>query len=1030
MNEAATQRGLKVVECTIMVDALELGDRYHMKKTPANIEVATTFITNILHLLQAVYEHTPTVTAIDYLVNSGHVLGPTAAIEVTNTATNEVFAAFKRRVIDEYAKKVITSLGASARFTSEEINDQNPVQGEVTEELKAALITQVPITQAEGATVIDVEAIGETEEEESRKRARVDEPPSSSTSTFVAPTPKIATPQVKSAPAPAAPLTSTSSTAPHAEDAAAVPTVGNLATPPVVTEATEMCYQKPACRDLPEHVVKTFAGGTRLALITFENDEEVERPLVPAKGSDYHGYITTLAASLLPKKHILHRISGLLRGHCSDKLRQKFDDNLYVHISDLMHELHELFESQIPMPWSMRVWVAIIANDEKSRFSTLAVRGLPNAEAVGIHLCPIKIRAAQGHQAKLLEGRNPDTLARLVYCNEEHRQFYDESLVQHGNRQMPKRIFHRTYPQAVESIIKYGLIPGGRGLSESGRKHLFFSPLRVNETGYVSGVRADAPVEIAVDIGKAVEAGVDFILTDSDAILTANHIPNDTLLWVINDKEGKTIWTPPSVQAEATATPSSEPTSSQEARPTTEPPAPSNVVPVGVAIKIEDDNAATVDGTARDQAFTAAGNTADPRYPVMSGYFVQVRTYPCPRCQFELVDGMLSCGQCSYIIHQQRASTRDSVIRNKRAEFLSTLAAKRGLAVTDQKLLETYQGRDIVQRGTQSPVAQIIRRAKDRRDNANRSGFWNVLHRFKTDNTYAAILTATGRTEQDVAEIDLAATLHLPHRARTSSQRVVGQGPFSRMSHKERLNLAQLTFCDEGVTRIDPVFAEKMCYYPWMVFWHQKMLFVRQFAIAVQKAGLTEVSVVTFSNENDGVMTFETDKSVDVVVENMYNMFAEGRRAAEQQLDHSRTQSANAPGRNSEWRQIKERDPPLEAFLSTAAPAGDPNSLLRANATMRPPADHDQIIAVPRTPPKAAPSVDPQPTMPVVPKTPPKAAPAPKTPPTPPPYLGGRIALTMRLLELGLNLLLSTAIGDGDGIIRMAVCGGRTMTTT
>ena len=98
------------------------------------------------------------------------------------------------------------------------------------------------------------------------------------------------------------------------------------------------------------------------------------------------------------------------------------------------------------MPWSMRVWVAIIANDEKSRFSTLAVRGLPNAEAVGIHLCPIKIRAAQGHQAKLLEGRNPDTLARLVYCNEEHRQFYDESLVQHGNRQMPKRIFHRTYP--------------------------------------------------------------------------------------------------------------------------------------------------------------------------------------------------------------------------------------------------------------------------------------------------------------------------------------------------------------------------------------------------------------------------------------------------------------------------------------------------------------------------------------------------------------------------------------------------------
>ena len=244
-----------------------------------------------------------------------------------------------------------------------------------------------------------------------------------------------------------------------------------------------------------------------------------------------------------------------------------------------------------------------------------------------------------------------------------------------------------------------------------------------------------------------------------------------------------------------------------------EPSAPNNVVPVEVAIKIEDDNAATIDGATRDQAFTAAGNSADPRYPVMSGYFVQVRTSPCPRCQFELVDGMLSCGQCSYILHQQRASTRDSVIRSKRAEFWSTLAAKRGLAVTDEKLLEKYQGRDLVQRGTQSPVAQIIRRAKDRRDHANRSGFWNALHRFKTDNTYAAILTQTGRTEQDIAEIDLAATLHLPHRARTSSQRVVGQGPFSGLSHKEKLNLAQLAFCD-GVTRIDPVFAGKMGYYP------------------------------------------------------------------------------------------------------------------------------------------------------------------------------------------------------------------------
>ena len=315
VSQVATQLQLKVVECTIMVDALELGDRYHMKKTPANIEVATTFVTNILHLLQAVHEHTPAATAMDHLIDNGHTIGPTAAIEVTSSATNEVFVSFKRRVIDEYAKKVITSLGASARFTGEEISDQIPVTGEVTEELKQALISQVPMGSTEDAAVVDVEALAEEEEEESRKRARVDDQPPPPAPTFVAPTPKVATPQVKAAPAPATPLASTSSTVPHAGDPGSVQlqttTTGSSTTPPVVNEATEMCYSKPACRDLPEHVVKTYAGGTRLVILTYENDNEVQRPLVPAKGSDYHGYITTLTSTLLPPKQILHRISGL-----------------------------------------------------------------------------------------------------------------------------------------------------------------------------------------------------------------------------------------------------------------------------------------------------------------------------------------------------------------------------------------------------------------------------------------------------------------------------------------------------------------------------------------------------------------------------------------------------------------------------------------------------------------------------------------------------------------------------------------------
>ena len=104
----------------------------------------------------------------------------------------------------------------------------------------------------------------------------------------------------------------------------------------------------------------------------------------------------------------------------------------------------------------------------------------------------------------------------------------------------------------------------------------------------------------------------------------------------------------------------------------------------------------------------------------------------------------------------------------------------------------------------------IIRRAKDRKDNANRAGFWNVMHRFKTENSYATIMMATGRNEDDIAEIDLMAVLHLPHLGRTHQRTTGSFGPFAGMSFKERQNLAQLAFCEAKPTHLDPISVEKM----------------------------------------------------------------------------------------------------------------------------------------------------------------------------------------------------------------------------
>ena len=154
----------------------------------------------------------------------------------------------------------------------------------------------------------------------------------------------------------------------------------------------------------------------------------------------------------------------------------------------------------------------------------------------------------------------------------------------------------------------------------------------------------------------------------------------------------------------------------------------------------------------------------------------------------------------------------------------------------------------------------------------------------------AAVMLQTGRNEQDIAEIDQMATLHLPHRARTSSQRVVGQEPFSSLSHEERLNLAQLTFCDECPTRIDPVFAKKMGYYPLIIFWRQKMLFV--------------------GRTMHGVNRFRTDPPVDVVVQEMYMTFLpkEGKRPSSNFC--TRDSSQPMPPIRSQWREVRKRDPP------------------------------------------------------------------------------------------------------------------------
>ena len=89
----------------------------------------------------------------------------------------------------------------------------------------------------------------------------------------------------------------------------------------------------------------------------------------------------------------------------------------------------------------------------------------------------------------------------------------------------PGVIYHRTTKSNWKGIIKSGVNPGGGDKVSSGHAHSYFSEVRVTESSYVSGPRADRPIEIRVAMAEAVKAGVIFIKAASEGILTRDVVP-------------------------------------------------------------------------------------------------------------------------------------------------------------------------------------------------------------------------------------------------------------------------------------------------------------------------------------------------------------------------------------------------------------------------------------------------------------------------------------------------------------------------
>ena len=74
---------------------------------------------------------------------------------------------------------------------------------------------------------------------------------------------------------------------------------------------------------------------------------------------------------------------------------------------------------------------------------------------------------------------------------------------------VPKKIFHRTSQKGLAGILQGGMIPGS---SRSDRSHNYLS----EDADYMSGMRSTQPIEVTIDPAKAMQAGCEFFVTETD----------------------------------------------------------------------------------------------------------------------------------------------------------------------------------------------------------------------------------------------------------------------------------------------------------------------------------------------------------------------------------------------------------------------------------------------------------------------------------------------------------------------------------
>ena len=224
-------------------------------------------------------------------------------------------------------------------------------------------------------------------------------------------------------------------------------------------------------------------------------------------------------------------LSMLLRGHELEDHPSAFDPGCWTDADALLDHFNYCRDR----PWGVRQLLRAAKADKKGRIRLQGI-DIPMREATGQPLFPVRIRVSQGHNKKLVQDADTDLfLATRFYSLQDDSQAENMSSVK-GVTVLPlnkvsKKIFHRANERGMAGILQGGMIPGS---AKSDRSHNYLSEKRLSDTDYKSGMRSTQPIEVTIDPIKAMEAGCEFFVTETEGVLTRGTIPPSCVISAVD----------------------------------------------------------------------------------------------------------------------------------------------------------------------------------------------------------------------------------------------------------------------------------------------------------------------------------------------------------------------------------------------------------------------------------------------------------------------------------------------------------------